>query len=108
MLNTLPWCWQSRSFVVPLRCCENTPDAGLEDDGQVWSLLSTDGLLEGDHSSNVTCCSSAFCLIRLPCHQLRRGTCSLLTMLVLMNWNIYQVAHLRSPQEPQGWGTSQE
>ena len=40
MLNTLPLCWQSRSFVVPLRFHENTPDAGLEEEGQVWSLLS--------------------------------------------------------------------
>ena len=63
MLNTLPWCLQFQSFVVPLRCCENTPDTGLEDegqvwsllsmDGQVWSLLSMDGLLERDHSSKL-------------------------------------------------------
>ena len=33
MLNTLPWCWQSRSFVIPQRFCENTPDAGLEEEG---------------------------------------------------------------------------
>ena len=107
MLNTLPWCWQSQSFVVPLRCCENTPDAVLEDEGQVWSLLSMDGLLEGDHSSNLTCCSLAFCPIRVPCNQLRRYTCSLLTTLMLVNWNNYQVAHLRSLQEPHAWGTSQ-
>ena len=53
MLNTLPWCLQFQSFVVPLRCCENTPDTGLEDEGQVWSLLSMDGLLERDHSSKL-------------------------------------------------------
>ena len=66
-----------------------------------------DGLLEGDHSSSLTCCSLAFCLIRVPCNQLRRYTCSLLAMLVLVNWNNYQVAHLRNLKEPQGWRTSQ-
>ena len=60
MLNTLPWCRRSRSFVVLLRCCENTPDAGLEDEGQVWSLLSTDSLLEGDCRSNLFCCPLVF------------------------------------------------
>ena len=33
MLNTLPWCWQSGSSVIPLRFCENTSDAGLEEEG---------------------------------------------------------------------------
>ena len=42
MLNTLPWCLQFQPFVVLLRCYENTPDAGLDDEGQVWSLLSMD------------------------------------------------------------------
>ena len=90
MLNTLPWCW--------LRCCENTPDAALEDEEQVWSLLSMGGLLEGDHSSNLTCYSLAFCLIRVPCNQLRRYTCSLLAMLMLVSWNNY----LSSPEESPG------
>ena len=53
MLNTLPWCLQFQPFVVLLRCYENTPDAGLDDEGQVWSLLSMDSLLEQDHSSNL-------------------------------------------------------
>ena len=47
MLDTLPWCWQSWPFVVPWRGCENTTDAGLEDEGQARSLLRTDGLLQG-------------------------------------------------------------
>ena len=42
MLNTLPSCWQSRVFVVPLRFHENTSDAGLEEEGQVWYLLNMD------------------------------------------------------------------
>ena len=62
----------SQSFVVPLGCYENMPDAGLEDEGQVWSLLSTDSLLEGDHRSNLICCPLAFCLIHVPCNQLPR------------------------------------
>ena len=62
----------SQSFVVPLGCYENTPDTGLEDEGQIWSLLSTDGLLEGDHGSNLICCPVAFCLIHVPCDQLPR------------------------------------
>ena len=72
MLNTLPWFWQSQSFLVQLKCCENTSDAELEDEGQVWSLLSMDSLLEGDNSSNLTCCPLAFCLIHVPCNQLPR------------------------------------
>ena len=43
----------SQPFVVPLSCHENTADAGLEDEGQAWSLLSMDGLLARDHSSNL-------------------------------------------------------
>ena len=75
MLNTLPWFWQARSFLVPLRCWKNMPDAGLGDEGRVCSLLSRDGHLEGDHSSNLTCCSLAFCLIHVPCNQFTRWTC---------------------------------
>ena len=30
MLNTLPWDWQARSFLVPLRRRENTPAQGRE------------------------------------------------------------------------------
>ena len=107
MLNTLPWCWQSWPFVVPRRGCENTTDAGLEDEGQARSLLRTDGLLQGQRSSTSPA-AIAFCLIHVPCNQLPRKTCSLLVLLVLVNWNNYQVAHLRSLQEPQGWGTSRE
>ena len=49
MLNTLPWFQQAPFFVFPLRCWENTPGTGLEDEGQVWCLLSRDGRQEGDH-----------------------------------------------------------
>ena len=31
-----------------------------------------DGLLGGDHSGSLTCCSLAFCLIHVPCDQLPR------------------------------------
>ena len=40
MLSALPWFRQARSFLVPLRSWENAPDAGLEGEGQGWSLLS--------------------------------------------------------------------
>ena len=49
MLNTLPWLQQTPFFVFPLRCWENTPGEGLEDEGQVWCLLSRNGRWEGDH-----------------------------------------------------------
>ena len=49
ILNTLLWFQQAPFFVFPLRCWENTPGTGLEDEGQVWCLLSRDGRQEGDH-----------------------------------------------------------
>ena len=52
--------WQARFFLVPLRCRENTPCAGLEDEVQVCSLLTRDDLPEGEHSSDLTCCPLAF------------------------------------------------
>ena len=85
MLDTLPWFWQAWSFLTPLRCWENTPDAGLEEEGQVCSLLSRDSWLEGDHSNNLTCCPLAFCLTQVPCNQFSKSTCSLLAMLALVN-----------------------
>ena len=75
MLNTLPWFWQAWFFLVSLRCWENMPDAGLGDEGQVCSLRSRDSWPEGDHSSDLTSCPLAFCLIRVPCNQLTRWTC---------------------------------
>ena len=67
ILSTLPWCWHSASSLIPLKFCENTPDAGLEEEGQVWFLLSEYGcLLEGEHSCNLTCCSVAFCWSMCP------------------------------------------
>ena len=51
------------SFLVPLRCRENTPCAGLEDEVHVCSLLSRDDLPEGDHSSDLTCYPLAFCAL---------------------------------------------
>ena len=72
-LNTLPWFWQARSFLVPLRCWET--HWALEDEGQVWSLLSMGCLLEGDHSSNLTCCPLAFCLIHVPCNPFTKWIC---------------------------------
>ena len=39
---------------------------------QLWSLLSVDGLLEGEHSGSLTCCPLAFWLIHVPCNQLPR------------------------------------
>ena len=69
-LSTLPWFWQARSFLVPLRSWENTPDAGLEIEGQVWSLLSRMvDLKEQPHLIPL-----AFCLIHVPCNQFTRWT----------------------------------
>ena len=43
--------------------------AGLKAEGQLWSLLSSDGWPEVDYSSSLTCSPSAFCPIRAPCNQ---------------------------------------
>ena len=102
MLNTLPWFWQARSFLVPLRRWENTPGAGLGDEGQVWSLLRRDGRLEGDHSSSLTCCPLAFHLIRVPCNQLTRWTCLPSRHARAGKWNNHEAdtwGVSRSPRE---------
>ena len=43
--------------------------AGLKAEGQLWTLLSTDGRLEGELSSSLSCHPSAFCPICVPCNQ---------------------------------------
>ena len=91
MLNTLPWFWQARSFLVPLRCWENTPEG--------WETKARSGLCWGgrvDWKESTAATSPAahwpFVWSMCPGINSPGEPASLAAMLVLENWNNYQVA----------------
>ena len=72
-LNTLPWFWQTLSF---LSCWDTEKIAELGWKTRGSSVLFGGGSrLEGDHSSNLTCCPLTFRPIPVPWNQLTRCTC---------------------------------
>ena len=99
MLNTLPWFWQARSFLVPLRCWENTPDAGLGDEGEVWSLLRRDVNWKEITAATSPAAHWLFAWSMCPAINSPGEPASLPAMILLLNWNNYQV---ETPEESSG------
>ena len=81
---------------------KHTPGAGLEDEGQVWALLTRDGRLEGNHIATSPAARWFSAGSLHPGINLPGEAASLLKPNLLAN----QAAHLWGLHEPQGRWTS--
>ena len=100
-VNTLLGSGRLSPFLSHLLVEKTHRTAGLKAEGQLWTLLSRDGRLEGELGSSLSCYPSAFYPI-CPAINSPAKPASLRTMHVLVNWNYCQVGLLQILHKPQG------